>query len=78
MSEAMKKVVSRLESDWQFIASYLENPEGALKGMGLNASELQTLVSNDPRSLNSLGLNQNAAIYAAGGGSQTCKPTSSH
>lgn len=76
MSEGMTQVLSRLESDWDFIASFLNNPGAALEGFDLTGAERDALTARSPRALRALGLSDSQInIAASGTHSRTCTPT---
>lgn len=75
LSTTMKIVVDKLQGDWNFIQSFLENPKLALEGFNLSQNEFDALTTRNTNSLNSLGYNTKAIKGAMSGAhSSTCKP----
>ncbi|RYE15811.1 MAG: arginine deiminase [Rickettsiales bacterium] len=71
----MKQVVNKLQGDWNFVQSFLDNPKTALSGFNLSRNEFDALTTRDTSTLNSLGYNTKAIKGAMSGGhSSTCKP----
>lgn len=76
-SKDMKVVLDRLQSDWSFIAEFLDNPKTALKGLNLSAEEHRALMALNPDALLTLGFEQGVVAAALSDAHSEQCPTSS-
>lgn len=75
MTNGLHQVIKRLEYDWDFVASFLNNPEMALRDVELSAEERTALTTRDVRALRALGLDRASInISASGTHTPTCAP----
>ncbi|MCM3603198.1 hypothetical protein M3175_20885 [Robertmurraya korlensis] len=73
MSVDMQKVVSRLQTDLNFAAEFLDNSVEALKSYNLLSHEYSALVSRNSNDLQKLGFEQSVVSAALSGAhSSTC------
>lgn len=68
MTAQIQTVVGRLQTDWDFIGQFLDNPRAALSGFDLSEEEFNTLTARDPDALMALGFGEEAVVAALSGG----------
>jgi hypothetical protein len=69
----LSEIVNRLQGDWNFVASFLNNREEALAGFDLSKEEKSALLANSPKDFIKLGIDKmKAAAAVSGGHSRTC------
>lgn len=67
VSADMKKIMLRLESDWEFIGKFLDGPKKAIEGLNLTESEKLALTTRDIDQLMQLGLSEEEVTVAMSG-----------
>ncbi|MFT6630915.1 MAG: hypothetical protein ACJAS4_000859 [Bacteriovoracaceae bacterium] len=67
VSTDMGKLMERLEGDWEFIGTFLDNPADAIKQYDLKESEVAALTTRDVDQLMKLGLSEEEVTVAMSG-----------
>lgn len=67
LNKQLNSLINRLQSDWSFVASFLNNRQVALAGYDLTKSERTALLATAPDALISLGVDRDMALGAMSG-----------
>ncbi len=67
VSNDMKKIMERLEGDWEFIGKFLDSPQEMVKGYNLTDKEVLALTTRSINDLMSLGLSEEEVTVAMSG-----------
>lgn len=67
VSVDMGKIMEKLESDWDFIGNFLDNPETTIANYDLTDAEKEALTTRDLNGLMKLGISEEEVSVAMSG-----------